>query len=239
MRIGIVGYGKMGKAVEAIAKERGHSISIIIDRDNAADVSKITPANTDAVIEFTQPDKALTNIATMVNNGVPVVSGTTGWLEHFNTIAHACEENKTGFFYASNFSVGVNMVFYLNQKLAELMNNYPEYGCKITETHHTQKKDSPSGTAITLAEGVLGQIKKYEGWAETNTPKNGELPIEAFREENVVGIHHIIYESEIDKIELSHMAKTRKGFATGAVLAAEWLPGRTGTFGMFDLLGLK
>lgn len=225
MRILLVGYGKMGQAIEPVALERGHTIAGRININNLSDLDQLADDAVDAVIEFSSPESAVSNIHYALGRNWPVVSGTTGWLQHRADIESHCAETKGAFFYASNYSIGVNLFFRLNKVLASFMHNYPSYGVSMTEIHHTQKVDAPSGTAITLAEGL-----KAEGIGH-------DLAIESVREGTVPGTHIVRYDSDMDRIEISHIAHSRQGFALGAVVAAEWLVGRTGVFGMDDLLG--
>jgi len=237
MRISLIGYGKMGKTIEQIALERGHEISHKIDINNASDLAQITAKTTDVAIEFTTPKNAVSNLKHCLRNGVPVVSGTTGWLEQKPEIEALTEAQHGAFFYASNFSIGVNIFFRINEMLAQMMENYSDYEAKITEIHHTEKKDAPSGTAITLAQGILKNLTRKTNWKLAPSEVEDALEITALREPNVPGTHEINYTSEIDTIELKHTAHSRKGFALGAVLAAEWLPNQKGSLGMTDLLG--
>lgn len=236
MKIALVGYGKMGKTIEKIAKERKHDISVIIDKDNLSDLSKISAENTDVAIEFTQPESAFANIKSCLENKVPIVSGTTGWLNKRSEIEALCQKQKGAFFYASNFSIGVNIFFQLNKYLAKMMAQTQDYEAEIEEIHHTEKKDAPSGTAITLAEGMMQSLKHKKTWVNQETPNWEELSIISKREDNVPGTHLVSYHSLIDNIEIKHTAHSRQGFATGAVLAAEWLKGKIGLFGMEDML---
>ncbi|MFA7493651.1 MAG: 4-hydroxy-tetrahydrodipicolinate reductase [Proteiniphilum sp.] len=237
MKIALIGYGKMGHEIEKIARERGHEIVSIIDLNEEEKFDSPEFKNADVAIEFTSPESALHNYRQAFAAGVPVVSGTTGWLAHLDEIKEACEKNGKTFFYASNFSLGVNIFFALNNYLAGLMNRYPDYDVRMEETHHTHKLDAPSGTAITLAEGILTHINKKEKWALGNEAIHEEtLRIDAFREGEVPGIHSVIYESDADIIRITHDAKSRKGFALGAVLAAEFTEGRNGFLTMEELL---
>lgn len=238
MRIALVGYGKMGQAIEKIATDKGHSISFIIKSANKEEIKDITPENTDVAIEFTEPSVGYANIKQLISNKVPTVSGTTGWLEHQEEINQLTNEKETAFFYASNFSVGVNIFFNLNKVLAKLMNNFPGYSIDMEEIHHIHKKDAPSGTAITLAEGIFENIEGKTDWKLDHAENSTDLPIIAKRIDEVPGTHIIDYRSEIDTIEISHTAHNRQGFAGGAVLAAEWLKDKKGIFGMEDLLNL-
>jgi 4-hydroxy-tetrahydrodipicolinate reductase len=239
MNIALIGYGQMGKEIEKIAQERGHEIVLIIDKDNHDDLNTENLKKVDVAIEFSRPESAVENYKTCFSNSVPVVSGTTGWLEALPEIISKCEANKTGFFYASNFSLGVNLFFELNKKLAELMNPFKEYSIRMNEIHHTRKLDAPSGTAITLAEGLILNVDHISTWKNSEKVNVGELPIISYREGDVPGTHEVIYNSEIDTISIKHEAKNRKGFALGAVLAAEFLKGKTGFYGMNDLLQIS
>ena len=245
MNILLLGYGKMGKAIERIALERGHHIAGRINIDNVADLEQIQPGDVDIVIEFSSPESAVPNLTYCLEHGWPVVCGTTGWLGHRADIEALCQAKKGAFFYASNYSIGVNLFFKLNKTLAQFMRNYPSYRVSMTEIHHTEKKDAPSGTAITLAEGVLEHLPHKRRW--TVTEAGGEpvaaaddaIDIESLREGTVPGTHTVRYDSVVDRIEISHVAHSREGFALGAVMAAEWLAGREGVFGMDDLLNFN
>ncbi|HOI49806.1 MAG TPA: 4-hydroxy-tetrahydrodipicolinate reductase [Prolixibacteraceae bacterium] len=236
MKIGLIGYGKMGKEIEKIAIERGHSIPLIIDAHNPGDLTSENLTNCDAVIEFTMPESAVRNYMACFEAGVPVVSGTTGWLHRQEEVHRKCRETDGTFFYASNFSVGVNLFFELNRKLAQLMADHPEYQVRMTEVHHTQKLDAPSGTAITLAESLLEILPGKKSWKNQAQVAADELSILSERVGEVPGIHTITYESEVDLIEITHSAKNRKGFALGAVLAAEFCLQNKGILSMKDLL---
>lgn len=242
MNILLLGYGKMGKAIEPIALERGHQIAARIDANNRTDLNTLDAASVDVVIEFSSPESAVENIKTCLERGWPVVCGTTGWLSHRTEIEQLCQEKKGAFFYASNYSIGVNLFFRLNKALAKFMRNYPSYHASMTEIHHTEKKDAPSGTAITLAEGLLENLPNLNGWVEQSTGEQALLTstdavaIESLREGTVPGTHIVRFDSDVDRIEIAHVAHSRKGFALGAVVAAEWLQGRTGVFSMDDLL---
>ncbi|TAE14430.1 MAG: 4-hydroxy-tetrahydrodipicolinate reductase [Bacteroidetes bacterium] len=237
MRITLIGYGKMGKTIEKIALQRGHSIAHIIDQHNVQDLALVSPANTDVAIEFTNPESAVLNLRQCIAQGVPVVCGSTGWLQHKPDIEKACLQQKGAFFYASNYSVGVNIFFRLNAYLASMMSKQLAYRASMEEIHHTEKKDAPSGTAITLAEGVLQHLTTLQQWVNEPTENPTDLPIISKREPNVPGTHSVVYASPVDEIEIKHTAHSREGFATGAVLASEWLQGRQGVFGMEDMLG--
>lgn len=237
----LIGYGKMGKTIEQILKERGHNVAAIIDKDNVADLDSLDPASVDVAIEFTMPSAAYENIKKCLDKGIRVVSGTTGWLEQKEVVEKTTKDNKTAFFYASNYSLGVNIFFELNKKLAKMMNAFnAEYKSSMVEIHHTQKLDAPSGTAITLAEGVIENFDGVDKWTlqgEDTAVEDG-IEIEAIREPDVPGTHEVSYSSEIDRIDIKHTAFTRKGFALGAVLAGEWLHQKEGIFGMQDMLAL-
>ena len=238
MNIALIGYGKMGKAIEEIALERGHSIVLKINDENLEDFTRDNVAKADVAIEFSGPHSAYENIKAIIDFGVPVVSGSTGWTERINEINNYCNEKKCAFLYASNFSVGVNIFFELNKKLASLIAPHTEYAVSMEEIHHTQKKDAPSGTAITLAEQILEQLSQKKKWV--NQPSNdvAELPIISKREDPAPGTHSIKYSSSIDDIEIIHTAHNRKGFALGAVLAAEFINGKKGIFSMKEVLGI-
>ncbi len=236
MKITLIGYGKMGKTIEQVAQQRGHQISHIIDVNNGNSLAQIRKGDTDVAIEFTQPESAFGNVKYCTENQIPIVCGTTGWLEKRPIIEQICAEKKSAFFYASNYSIGVNIFFKINQILAKMMNNYPQYEVSIEEIHHTEKKDAPSGTAITLAEGIIGELQRKQGWKLEEVIDN-QINIIALRQPNVAGTHTAFYQSDIDTIEIKHTAHSRQGFALGAVLAAEWLKNKQGVFGMNDLLG--
>ena len=235
MKIALVGYGKMGKAIEQIARERGHEIVSIIDINNPQDFASEAFRSADVAIEFTSPATAYGNYLKCFEAGVPVVSGTTGWLDKMPEIKRMCSEEGKTFFYASNFSIGVNIFFAVNKYLAKIMNNFPSYDVRMTEVHHVHKLDAPSGTAITLAEGILENIYRKERWTLNTAEAPTDLPIQAIREGEVPGIHEITYESEADIISIKHDAKSRAGFALGAVLAAEFTAGKKGFLGMSDM----
>lgn len=235
MNIALVGYGKMGKAIEQILIERGHQISYIVK--NTEDINNINPENTDAVIEFTNPESAYNNIITCLKNGVAVISGSTGWLDKYDEVKEYALANDRAFFYGSNYSLGVNIFFKLNKVLAQLMDGQ-EYQSSMVEIHHTQKLDAPSGTAITLAEGMIDNLSQKNGWVNEPTNETSKIGIVSERVENVPGTHDVQYDSEVDTIKISHVAHSRKGFALGAVVAAEWIKGKKGVFSMDDLLNL-
>lgn len=233
MKIALLGYGKMGKVIERIALERGHEIVLRKGGNDAFDGLE----KADVAIEFSIPDAAVTNISTCFSNNIPVISGTTGWLESYHDIARLCEEKEGAFIYGSNFSLGVNIFFELNAHLAKMMSKLSQYKVSMEEIHHTQKLDAPSGTAISLARDIIDNTS-YSSWALENA-KEDEILIDAKRIENVPGTHSVFYDSEIDSIEIKHAAHSREGFALGAVVAAEWILGKKGIFTMKDVLGLK
>ena len=238
MKILLIGYGKMGKTIEQMALAKGHTIVGKIDHNNTEELQNYNGSNTDAAIEFTHPEAAFGNVSYCLTNGIPVVSGSTGWLDRFDEAKQLCEQNKGAFFYASNYSVGVNLFFHFNEYIASKMQEYKEYSVAIREIHHLQKVDKPSGTGITAAEGILASYKNLEGWVADNPEEKGKLNITSEREPDVVGTHIVTYSSEVDQIELGHIAHSRAGFAEGAVMAAEWLAGRQGVYGMKDMLNL-
>ena len=231
MKIALVGYGKMGKIIDEIATQRNHEI---VARLNESPTSG-NLNNADVVIEFSNPEVAFNNIKTCLENNIPVICGTTGWLDQKSEIEKIAAENNTAFLYGSNFSLGVNLFFALNEKLANLMKNFPEYNVQLEEIHHTHKKDAPSGTAISLAEGIIKNDNRFEGWKLDET-RDKELGIFAIREDEVPGTHSVFYKSSVDEIEIKHTAYSRNGFALGAVIAAEWIQGKTGNFSMKDVL---
>jgi len=236
MNIAIVGYGKMGKEIERIAQDRGHHIVLKIDENNVNSVISENLKNVDVAIEFSVPQSAFTNISLMLDHKVPVVSGTTGWVDKLDLIIERCKNDQGTFFYASNYSIGVNLFFNLNKKLARLMNHFPDYEISIEETHHSQKIDAPSGTAITLANDLIQAIDHKEEWKKEKAESEESIVIKSYREGTVPGNHKVIYESSFDKITIEHDAKSRKGFAIGAVLAAEFIKDKKGYFTMNELL---
>jgi len=238
MKIALIGYGKMGKEIESVAVDRGHIIVSIIDVSNKDDFNSVEFKNADVAIEFSTPESALNNYRKCFEAGVPVVSGTTGWLEHLDEVKEACEKRGQTFFYASNFSLGVNLFFALNKYLARMMNKFSEYDVRIEEIHHIHKFDAPSGTAITLAEGIMDEMERKKRWISENPDNNSDIPIHSIREGEVPGIHEIVYESSVDTISIKHDAKSRKGFALGAVVAAEFAYNKKGFLGMKDMLKL-
>ena len=232
MKIALLGYGKMGKVIERIALERGHEI--VLRKSSTDSYDGLEKA--DVAIDFSVPDSAVSNISACFATNIPVVSGTTGWLEQYNDMVQLCQEKNGAFIYGSNFSLGVNIFFELNNYLAKMMANVKEYNVSMEEIHHTQKLDAPSGTAITLAKGII-ENSGYNSWT-MDAPKAGEIQIDAKRIENVPGTHTVTYNSDVDFIEIKHVAHNREGFALGAVIAAEWISGKKGIFTMKDVLNL-
>jgi 4-hydroxy-tetrahydrodipicolinate reductase len=223
--------------IEEIATKRGHTIKLTVDIENSSDLNGETLKGIDAAIEFSSPDAALSNITTCLGMKVPVVSGTTGWLKDYDQAAEICRKNGTSFIHSSNFSIGVNLLFRLNAELAGQMRRYSDYTASIEEIHHIKKLDAPSGTAITLAEGIKKQHPAYNGWCFEKDRSDNLVPIRSVREGTVAGTHIVSWDSEIDIISLKHEAKNRKGFALGAVIAAEYIRSRKGIFTMNDVLG--
>ncbi len=234
MKIALFGYGKMGKIVEKIAKNRGHEIIFKIDKNS----SHYDLNNVDIAIDFSTPKSALSNISKALENCIPIISGTTGWTEKYNKAVKLCNKKNGAFLYASNFSLGVNIFFEINRNLAQIMNNYTEYKIKMKEIHHIEKIDAPSGTAITLAESIIDETN-YQKWSFGNDFKEDEISIESQRLLDNTGTHEVIYKSEIDEIKIKHVASNRDGFGLGAVIAAEWLIGKKGVFSMKDVLNIN
>jgi 4-hydroxy-tetrahydrodipicolinate reductase len=240
MNIALLGYGKMGRAIEEIAIQRGHKVVCKVGIENLEDRTAENIKKADVVIEFTGPDSAYENVQLCLENGVPVVCGSTGWLDRYDDVKKYCEKKNGGFLYASNFSVGVNIFFALNKKLAELMAPHKEYEVDLKEIHHTQKLDAPSGTAITLAEQVMRSIASKKKWVNNPSENKNELVIISERTDPAPGTHLVNYHSDIDDICITHTAHNRKGFATGAVLAAEFLSAKKhGIYSMKDVLGIE
>lgn len=233
MNILLVGYGKMGKIIERIALERGHTIAEKIDIDNQQDLETV---KADVAIEFSHPDAAFNNIKRCIERKLPVVCGTTGWLDRKPELDALTKERDATFFYASNYSPGVNLFFKLNEQLAKMMKQFASYNVSIDEVHHTQKKDAPSGTAITLAEGIIQHIGRKKNWNKTADGDAAAIDIKSFRIDDVPGTHVIKYTSLIDDIEIKHTAHTREGFALGAVMVAEWIKDKKGVLNMDDFL---
>lgn len=240
MKIALLGYGKMGKAIEQLALEKFHQIILKVDENNAYNFSINELAKADVAIEFSIPSASVQNIRKCFEMNVPIVVGTTGWLAQWEEMKRICEEKNQSLFYASNYSIGVNIFFEINKKLAQLMNNQYDYEVSIEEIHHTQKLDAPSGTAITLANDILKAMERKTKWINTvkSQIKKDELLITSIREDKIPGTHTIQYDSSVDCIEIKHTAHSRQGFASGALLAAEWIIGKKGIFGMQDLLKL-
>lgn len=239
MNIALIGYGKMGKIIEQIALDRGHSVNLKIDLHNINEFTKDNLRKSDVAIEFTGPHSAYENVMKCLEAGVPVVCGSTGWLEQYDKVVEYCNKKEGALLYASNFSVGVNIFFELNRVLAEMMSAQSSYDVSMTEIHHTQKKDAPSGTAITLAEQILEHVKRKANWVNETPTSSSELFIESVREDPAPGTHSIVYKSVVDDIEIKHTAHNRNGFATGAVMAAEYLYGKKGVFSMKDVLSIR
>jgi 4-hydroxy-tetrahydrodipicolinate reductase len=239
MNIALIGYGKMGHTIERIAISRGHNIVLRITSSNKEDIDKEHLQKVDVAIEFTRPDSAKENVLKCLSSGISIVSGTTGWNEHLQEARDKAIECNAAFLHASNFSICVNIFFEVNKLLASLMNSQPEYQIRVEETHHTQKKDAPSGTAITIAEQIIQNVNRTKRWALNDFNEADTLPIIAHRIENVPGTHKVSYASPIDDIEITHTAHNRDGFALGAVLAAEYIAGKRGVFLMKDVLGIK
>jgi 4-hydroxy-tetrahydrodipicolinate reductase len=237
MNIAIVGYGKMGKIIEEVAISRGHTVDVKIDLNNLHDFNREVFASIDVTIEFTGPHTAFDNVMKCLEMKMPVVCGSTGWLERLPEIENRCTNNNGAFLYASNFSVGVNIFFEINKHLARLMSGQPQYEIDIKEIHHTQKKDAPSGTAITLAEQVIENVPRKDTWVNTESISSNELGIVSERTDPYPGWHEVNYHSNIDEIKIVHNAFNRNGFALGAVLAAEFIHGKNGIFTMKDVLG--
>ncbi len=237
MKIILIGYGKMGQTIERLASDRGHEIVGIIDINTSTESRRNIVKKGDIAIEFSHPDAAFSNIVETLKEGIPVISGTTGWLHRMDEVKKLTEEINGSFLYASNFSIGVNLMFVLNEYLARLMNGYKEYEISVDETHHIHKKDAPSGTALTLTNAIIDTIDHKNSWSiESDDP--GTVKVNAYREGEVYGRHKVRYKSSIDTIEIIHDAHTRDGFALGALIAAEWLIDKTGVYTMKDLLGL-
>ncbi|OUS00063.1 4-hydroxy-tetrahydrodipicolinate reductase [Flavobacteriales bacterium 33_180_T64] len=233
MNIALLGYGKMGKAIERIAIDRGHCIGL----KTSSTTENYSLKNIDVAIDFSLPSTAISNITTCLNIDIPVISGTTGWLDDYDKIVSLCKSTNGTFLYASNFSLGVNIFFELNKTLAKLLKTLPEYKTSIEEIHHTQKLDAPSGTAITLAEDIIKETD-YKNWT-LDSPKQNEIGIFAKRIENVPGTHEVNYDSEVDSIQITHTAHNRQGFALGAVIAAEYVHDKKGIFTMKDVLNIS
>lgn len=238
MKVAIIGYGKMGHEIQNVLIARGHEIVLIIDKDNAGDMTAENLRRADVVIEFSAPEAAFCNICACLEAGVSIVCGTTAWLDRYDSVVELCAARGGAFFYASNYSVGVNLFFEVNRELARLMKRFDQYDVTLNEVHHTAKKDAPSGTAITIADDIIesGGLKKE--WHLGTTTQAEQLEVTAIRRSVVPGTHTVVWESDADVIEIEHTAKNRSGFAVGAVMAAEYLVGKTGIYTMKDMLGL-
>lgn len=236
MNIALIGYGKMGKEIEQIAISRGHTIVLKVSSANASSYSIDELKKADVAIEFSNPEAVITNIYKCFEANVPVIVGATGWLKHLEEVKQKCSDKKQTLFYASNYSIGVNLFFKVNEYLAKLMNTYPDYNVSMEEIHHVHKLDSPSGTAISLANQVIENINSKQKWVNQATDNKNELGIISKRIDEVPGTHTVTYSSAVDEISMTHIAHNRKGFALGAVIAAEWVKDKKGIFGMNDLL---
>ncbi len=238
MNIALIGYGRMGHEIEEIAGKRGHTVGLVIDVGNLSDLTEEKMKDTDVAIEFTLPEAAFKNVSACLKMGIPVVSGTTGWLKDYDRARELCIENGTSFIHSSNFSIGVNLLYRLNSELAEYMKRYNEYSVSIEEIHHIKKLDAPSGTAIALAEGISEHHPGYAaGWCPDRQRKEGMIPVKSVRDGFVPGTHTVVWDSDVDTISLKHEARSRKGLALGAVVAAEFIKTRKGVFTMKDVLG--
>jgi len=238
MKIALVGYGKLGKTIENLGLNQGHSFPLIIDLNNQQDLNPDNVKGIDVAIEFSAPTAAPVNVRKCLELGIPVVSGTTGWNDRFEEINQFCLSRNGAFFYASNFSIGVNILFVMNRQLARIMNKFPQYRVSMEEVHHIHKLDAPSGTGITLAEGLIEELGSSKGWTLEESKDPSDIHISAIREGEVKGKHTVSYESNLDSISLRHNAKSREAFAEGALLAAEFISKRKGIYGMNDLLDI-
>ena len=236
MKVALIGYGKMGKEIEQVAISRGHTIVLKVDITNASSYSIDELKKADVAIEFSTPESVISNIYKCFDTNVPVIVGTTGWLKQLEEVKQKCSDKKQTLFYASNYSIGVNLFFKVNEYLAKLMNAYPTYNAAMEEIHHAHKLDSPSGTAISLANQILENNSNKQKWVNNSTQNKNELEIISKRIDEVPGTHTVTYSSDVDEISMTHIAHNRKGFALGAVIAAEWVKGKKGIFGMNDLL---
>jgi 4-hydroxy-tetrahydrodipicolinate reductase len=237
MNIAIIGYGRMGHEIESAALARGHAVKLIVDKDNMDDLNERSTRDVDVAIEFTTPETAFENVVKCLRMKIPVVSGTTGWLNDYDKAVDVCNENRTSFIHSTNFSIGVNILFRLNRELAGYMSRLEQYKPFIEEIHHIKKLDAPSGTAITLAQGIAAGHAGYDGWCPDESTEHGKVPVKAIREGMVPGTHTITWNSDIDVISLRHEARNRKGLALGAVIAAEYIYNRTGVFTLDQVLG--
>jgi 4-hydroxy-tetrahydrodipicolinate reductase len=234
MRIAIIGFGKMGREIESVLIDRGHDVVARLRSQDTINTQSINNAH--VAIEFTRPDQVVANITKCFDLNLPIVTGTTGWNKQLVSITNTCKESNGSLFHASNFSIGVNLFFELNKRLAQMMNQHPDYEPGMVEIHHTEKLDQPSGTAITLAEGLISEIGNVSSWDNNETKESHVLHIASRREPNVTGTHAVTYGSKVDQITIEHKALNRKGFALGAVKAAEWLVGKQGVFTMKDMI---
>jgi 4-hydroxy-tetrahydrodipicolinate reductase len=239
MNIAIIGYGRMGKIIEQIAKEKEHHIAYIIDAENRSDLEKMNAQDVDCAIEFTHPESALQNYKSLLEKNIPVVAGTTGWHDKKDQVSAWVKQYNGCLFHSSNFSIGVNIFFQLNKMLASLMDDYPDYEISIEETHHTKKKDAPSGTAISIADQIIDKVDRVNNWSLEANQGEDTIEIDAKRIVDIYGTHAINYDSGIDNIRITHNAKSRLGFAIGALSAATWLQGKKGVYTMEDMLSLK
>jgi len=242
MNIALLGYGKMGQLIERFALQRGHQIHLIVDENNREDIEATDLAGADVAIDFSRPEAVVANIGLCFEADVPIVVGTTGWYDRLDEVKKICLDGNKTLLYGSNFSIGVNIFFYINKLLAAAMNPYKQYDVQVEEIHHTQKLDAPSGTAITIAEGIIANTDSKTEWinnligeGEEAIPKNQQLLIESHRIDDVPGTHTVLYSSEVDQIEFKHTAHSRAGFALGAVAAAEWLKGKTGFYQVTEM----
>jgi len=239
MKIALIGYGKMGKAIEETAIAHKHEVGLIIDLHNLQELSHARLAEHDVAIEFTTPATAFENINTCFDAGIPVVCGTTGWNDQLSEVVQRCEEEKKSLVHASNFSLGVNMLFHINSKLAGLMNRFGQYDVSLQEIHHTLKKDAPSGTAITLADDIISRLDRKNKWTLAPERQEKGIEITAVRADDIFGIHEVVYESEFDNLSIRHAAKNRVGFASGVILAAEFISDKRGFYTMQDVLNFS
>lgn len=239
MKIALIGYGKMGKTIEKLALEKKDEIVVKIDDTTLDQFTEENLKRADVAIEFSTPEVAFNNISKCINSGIPVVSGTTGWLHRYSEIEHLCKQKNGGFFYASNYSLGVNIFFKVNEYLAKIMNNFPEFDVAIDETHHIHKLDAPSGTAITIAEGILKNIVRKTAWEKESTDNSSKIAVKSHRIGEHPGEHVVKYNSPIETVEILHTSKSREGLAMGALMAARYMQNKVGIFGMDDLLSIS
>jgi 4-hydroxy-tetrahydrodipicolinate reductase len=237
MNIALIGYGRMGHEIESVALKRGHLIKLVIDKDNTTDLNSINLKGIEVAIEFSLPSTALHNISECLSCKIPVVSGTTGWLDDYDKAVEICNKNRTSFLHSTNFSIGVNLLFKLNSELAKQMRKYDEYSVSVEEIHHVKKLDAPSGTALSLVKGITDEHQLYNSWHNNANKETGSVPVVSIREGEVPGTHTVIWDSDVDTISLRHEAKNRKGLALGAVVAAEFISSRVGVFTMKDVMG--